>query len=351
MDLEAILLKRLKEAEVKLKGVRQFRIEDIFDRAGYLYPWSFHITNYPREIPLVAFNPAALKISEEEVVIFPRLVFDCYMYSSSIGLTEKVSLRVLLEGSVKKPINTKIILWPKYSWDLNGCEDARVHKSNEEVLLLYTAYGFHKANKGDLVKKPYLAIAIFEKDWKITRRGLFRIVKDGQEFIPDSLKSCAIIDVRGHDMMLLARPEVKGIRCCWQARASLEDLTIDFNSLAPILIKEPFEEHVGWSTNTVKLSSNEYLVGWHAMVTTNLAYYNGLAIVSDEGELLALSDYLLAPRGIHEEYGDRSQVIYGTGLVRYKEFLIWTGGISDYSIGIFVTELDRALEKLRWIKG
>ena len=351
MDLSDILFKRLKEAEAKLRGRRRLEVEDIFNRVGYLYPWDFRVTNYPRRTPLVAFNPAALKVSEREVVIFPRLIFDYYMYLSSIGATEEVLLDDLLEGAFKRPLDTRIILWPKYSWDLNGCEDARAHKLNGEVLLLYTAYGLHRVSEVDFVKKPLLALAELGENWSVKRRGLFKIVKGNQEFVPESLKSSAIVKVEGNEMTLLARPEVKGIRCCWRAMASFEDLTIDFDSLTPIIVREPFEGHVGWSTNVVKLSKNEYLVGWHGMVLTNLAYYNGLAIVDDKGELLALSNYLLTPRGLREEYGDRSQVIYGTGLLKYKEFIVWVGGVSDYCTGIFVTELNKALEKLKWLKG
>lgn len=351
MNLGDILFKRLKEAEVKLRGKRKLKVEDVFKRVGYLYPWDFHVTNYPKKTPLAAFNSATLEVSGSEVVIFPRLIFDYYMYSSSIGVTEKISLNDLLEGVYKKPLDTRILLWPKYSWDLNGCEDARTYKLNDRVLLLYTAYGFHRVSEVDFIKKPLLALAELEENWCVKRRGLFKIVKDEQEFVPESFKSSAIVEVEDDEMTLLARPEIRGIKCCWRAKASLKDLTINFDSLTPVLVRERFEGHVGWSTNVVKLSKNEYLVGWHGMVIANLAYYNGLAIVDDQGELLALSNYLLAPRGLQEEYGDRSQVIYGTGLVKYKEFVVWIGGVSDYCTGVFVTELSNVLEKMKWFKG
>jgi len=351
MELGDILFKRLREAEARLRGRRKLEVDDIFKRVGYLYPWDFHVTNYPRKMPMVAFNPAALEVDRGRAVMFPRLIFDYYMYSSSIGVTEKILLDDLLEGKFKRPLSTRIILWPKYNWDLNGCEDARVHRLNDEVLLLYTAYGFHRVGEANFIRKPLLALAVLGKDWNVKRRGLFKIVKGGQEFIPESFKSSAIVKVEGDEMTLLTRPEIRGIRCCWRAKGSLENLTIDFDSLTPVLVRESFEGHVGWSTNVVRLSRNEYLVGWHGMVLTNLAYYNGLAIVDDQGELLALSNYLLAPRGLQEEYGDRSQVIYGTGLIKYKEFIVWIGGVSDYCTGIFIAELNKALEKVKWFKG
>ena len=70
-----------------------------------------------------------------------------------------------------------------------------------------------------------------------------------------------------------------------------------------------------------------------------------------DGDLLAISNYLLAPRGLEESYGDRPLVIFGDGLVRHGEHLIWIGGISDYGIGIFIAELEEALGKLKRIKS
>jgi predicted GH43/DUF377 family glycosyl hydrolase len=39
--------------------------------------------------------------------------------------------------------------------------------------------------------------------------------------------------------------------------------------------------------------------------------------------------------------------MFGNGLVRYKDQLIWVGGVGDYAIGIFTTPIERVLEKLR----
>ena len=73
--------------------------------------------------------------------------------------------------------------------------------------------------------------------------------------------------------------------------------------------------------------------------------------MNDDGELLAISNYLLEPTSIEEEYGDRPRVIFGDGLIMYKDSLIWIGGVSDYAIGVYTVELDKALSKLMWLKG
>jgi len=92
------------------------------------------------------------------------------------------------------------------------------------------------------------------------------------------------------------------------------------------------------------------VAGWHAVLGEDLSYRNGVAIVDAEGNMLVLSNYVLMPRGVVEEYGDRPLVIFGNGLVRYRELVVWVGGVSDYAVGIFATSLDKLLETLRWIQ-
>jgi len=89
-----------------------------------------------------------------------------------------------------------------------------------------------------------------------------------------------------------------GIRLCWRAEADLGDLVMYEKTLKPVLPLEEWEAKVGWFTNVVKLSTNEYLVGWHGVLKEDLSCRNGLAVVDDSGELLAISNYLLAPRGL-----------------------------------------------------
>ena len=152
----------------------------------------------------------------------------------------------------------------------------------------------------------------------------------------------------GRHATMLTRPTVSDLPdLCWRAEADLAKLMIPEASLQPVLTPELWEYKVGWSTNTVQLSQDEYLVGWHGILREDFSYRNGLAIVHTEGKLQAISDYLLAPKGLSECYGDRSLAIFGNGLVVYKDYLIWIGGGSDYGIGIFITKIEEALEKLR----
>ncbi|WP_337845419.1 hypothetical protein [Thermus sp.] len=78
----------------------------------------------------------------------------------------------------------------------------------------------------------------------------------------------------------------------------------------------------------------------------DLSYRHGLARLSPEGELLGLSNYLLAPQGLYEAYGDRPLTLYGNGLLLYGEELIWVGGVGDYAMGAFSAPLEEVLRRV-----
>ncbi|MCD6369613.1 MAG: hypothetical protein J7L38_07455 [Thermoproteales archaeon] len=332
----------------KLRGVRKPLVEDIFKRVAYLGPEDFKVAGYKRTKPVAVFNPGAL-LHNDRLLLFPRMIFDYYKYVSSIGFVE-IKIDDLLDNSLETPIEARILVWPRRLWEFLGSEDPRAFYNKGSYYLLYTGKGFYLDDR-NYYRRDVLAFVEYDSSWKLLRKGYFTISEGNETFIPQSNKDSAFIKIEGDKAVLLTRPEIRGKHVCWRCVARLSDLTIDSETLEPILVYEEWELKVGWSTNTVKLSSNEYLVGWHGVILTDYAYRDGFAIVSEEGELLAVSNYLLSPQGLTEEYGDRSLVIFGDGLVKYKELLIWVGGVSDYAIGFFVAELDKVLEKMRWVRG
>lgn len=328
------------------RRLRNNRVDEIFDRCIYLFPHNFKVVNYPRE-PVASFNPAILPHRDNAAHIIPRLVFEYYSYVSSIGITEKVQTDKLLEGEIKD-LNLHVILHPTKLWEILGCEDPRVHLFHNRTLMLYTGKGITYRDE-QKVRRDVLALAELDRDFNVERKGFFKIAYDGEETVPPSNKDASFLKVEGDKATMLVRPEIDGRRICWRCEASLYDLTLDGKTLEPVMLNEPWEGKVGWSTNAVRLSSNEYLIGWHGVVLNEDSYKNGLAIVDDYGELLGISDYLLSPRNLPEMYGDKPLTIFGCGLSIYKEYLIWVGGISDYGVAVFKVELEKALEKIRKI--
>jgi len=336
---------RAERALRRRQGVRKDRIEKLFRRIGYITPDQLQVTNYPRR-PLAAFNPGAALL-DDRVLVFPRLVFDYHSYTSSVGMFE-VPVEELLEPLTGRKFPTTIVLWPQRGWEVDrGCEDPRVSLKPNGFRILYTGVG-RLEDEDRPGSQAVLAFAELDREFRLERKGFFRVLSGEGKFVPEN-KDSALIEAHGEQATVLTRPMGLGNApdMCWRAEADLGELIITMDSLQPILVPEPWEYKVGWSTNTVRLSRGEFLVGWHGMLREDFSYRNGLALVDGEGRLLAVSDYLLVPQGLVEQYGDRSLAIFGDGLLLYRDILIWIGGVSDYCIGIFVAELEDVRSRLR----
>ncbi len=355
MDVERELKRK---ASGFKKTLRKRRIQDVFQRVCYISPENIIVVNYPRSRPLAAFNPGA-SLLEDEVFIFPRLVFDYYTYNSSIGMFS-IGIKQLLENSFKRPINTKIVIWPDKAWEFgHGCEDARVCSVGEKTYILYTGskhYGSSAKSENEdsdeikkevLVKKSVQAFALWnKKKGTFEKLGYLRIKKGSEEYIPDC-KDSALLGEKNGTVSILFRPSVEGFMGCWKGEMDSSDLFINIDSTGVVMGPEEWESKIGWSTNAVELENGKFLVGWHGVMKDDFSYANGLALVNAEGELLKVSDYLLAPKGLVEYYGDRGGVIFGDGLILYEDLVIWIGGVSDYCIGVFVAKLEKILKNMR----
>jgi len=342
-----LLLDKTHFALKKLRNFREPKIEDVFKLGRYyLGPEDFEITNYLRKHAWSAFNPGSVKINDT-VYIFPRLIFDYYAYVSSVGVCS-LNINGLVNGNIKKPLRTKVILWPREVWEQLGCEDPRVFAQNGMFYILYCGRGYYRIENGNVIKNDALALAVLDANWNVLKRGFFHVSKGEEKHVPSNRDS-AFLKITGHTASLVTRPVVNGIKVCWRAVADIEEFTMNEKDLQPVFAPEKWESHIGWSTNAVELSSNEYLVGWHGVSKSDFAYRNGLALVDENGDLLAISNYVLSPSGLNEEYGDRPFTTFGNGLIVYKDLLIWIGGLSDCFVGIFVAELQKAIDKLRWI--
>lgn len=346
MPLEDALGERARRELGGLRRVRRPDTVDVFRRVAYIFPGDLRVAGYPRG-PVAAFNPGAV-VSGGRVLVFPRMVFDYYGYVSSIGLFQ-LDLEGLLSGAVEKPLEARLVLWPRELWEFKGCEDARAFCAGGRVLLLYTGYGYHPVGER-LELKWVQGLAVLGEGLTPVSRRFFRI-RGGDEVVAPRMKDSAFLEVKGARASMLLRPSLGEVEVCWSGWADLGEAIIDAESMRVALAPEDWEFKVGWSTNAVPLSSNEVLVGWHGVLKSDYSYREGLAVVSPEGDLLAVSDYLLAPRGLVEEYGDRPLVVFGCGLLLHRDQLVWIGGVSDYAVGVFAADLDRALERLHWLSG
>jgi predicted GH43/DUF377 family glycosyl hydrolase len=303
------------------------------------------LSNHPIRRPVAVFNPGAL-LKGRKLYIFPRIVLGYFWYSSAIGVFE-VDVEDALEGSIEGPLDTRIIIHPSEPWDLNGCEDPRVSvRGDGGYYVLYTGVA---PGMGKIHARARQAVAFIDDGFRLESKGVLRIREEGGVHEIDWWKDSAVVSENGRRVVLLTRPTIRSIEINWRAEAEPREAVVDLESMEPVMGVEEWELKVGWSTNTVRIGSNEYLVGWHG-VGRDLIYREGLAVVDGEGRLLGVTDYLLAPASIEELFGDRPGVIFGDGFIIYGEKLLWVGGEADHMIGIYEADLNKVMEKVRWIE-
>jgi len=341
--IEGILKSKIESFISSKKSVRRDKVIDVFKRRYLIPPRMIDVVNYPRK-PVAVFNPGAL-LKDGKVYVFPRLVFDYYKYVSSIGVFE-IDLEDLLLGKLesRESIEVKIILWPQHLWEFLGCEDPRVMGNGEKIYMVYTG----KGNTDDEKKKrDVVGFAKFDGKFNLIFKEHLKICNGMETFYPKSVKDSAFVRIENDEAVILTRIHLNDHLLGWVGRCDMDKSTIIADSLKPVLAPEDWETKVGWSTNVVKISDGEYLVGWHSVLKRDLSYRNGFAIINDRGDLVSISDYMLVPTGLQEEYGDRALVIFGDGLIRYENFLIWIGGVGDYAIGVFIADFDNVIRNMR----
>ncbi|RTH98288.1 hypothetical protein CSW23_10000 [Thermus scotoductus] len=341
-DLEETLRAKAETFLAQRPGSRAEHTEDVFARRFYLSPERVEVVNHLRRKPLAVFNPGAV-YRDGVVHLFVRLIFDYYGYASSVGYVA-LPLEDLLAGQLPDPLSVEIVLYPTEVWEASrGCEDPRAHAWGAGFLLFYTGVG--KLGEARLTDHkdvffPALALAEFDPDLKLRRKGLVRIGPAGKSLL---LPAKGATLLQGNAVLL--RPSLPGVPDMgWRGRLDWNHLSID--QLEPILAPESFEFKVGWSTNAYPLGDGTYLVAYHGILRRDLSYRHGFALLSGDGELLALSSYLLAPQGLVETYGDRPFTLYGNGLFLHGDELVFVGGVGDYAVGVFTAPWQEVLVRL-----
>ncbi len=342
---------KVEKRKKAIQGLRSRRVKEVFERVAWIPPHSIVVSNLALRHPSAVFNPGVV-YEGGTFKVFPRLITGYFWYSSAVGVFS-LSESLVSDGGAPRvlegPFEARIVVHPSEVWDIAGCEDPRVDKVGDKYLVLYTGVSPKWDKVHGLAVQGYVFL---DEDFNIVGgKRYFRLegFRGGEGIY--WWKDSAVLDIRGAKAHVLTRPSIEDIEIAWRAVVDLDTGAIDPESMEPILGTEPWERKIGWSTNAVRLSSNEYLVGWHGVDRESHAYLEGVAVVSREGELLGVSDYLIEPRDLNEMMGDRPAVIFGCGLARVGDQLYWFGGAADTIIGIYRAPLDDVLETIRWVRG
>jgi len=329
----------------RLTGLREPRTIDVFERRSTIWPQDIVVPELGDRNPYAAFNPGAV-LDGGYVEVFPRLITGYFWYTSVIGYF-RVRLSELLEGVYEKPVRAKIVIHPSNRLDLAGCEDPRVDKIEDKYYVLYTALEplADRVHAVNAVSRQ--GLAILSNDLVVEEKHVIRIIdRSGSAIELPEVKDAALLH-GGERLSILIRPDIRGVKACWSA--PLRGYNVAAEEMKPLLLPEPWEHKVGCSTNAVEIGKREYLVAWHG-VGLDMVYRTGFAVVSDEGELLAITrHYLLEPRTVQEYSGERPGVVFGCGLLRKGDMLVFVGGVADTAIGVYTAELDKVLEHMVWL--
>ena len=344
------LRRRVEESRKALRGLREPREETVFRALAYIPPDDVVVEGHPLRRVVSIFNPGAV-LRGRELLVFPRIIPGYYWYVSAIGFFS-IDIEKLLSEGIERPLRVRIAVAPSEHWDLGGCEDARAHELPDgSIALLYSGIKPSWTKFHIYGGTALQSLAVLDKDCgRVLRKGFLKIVAGGSEYIASEWRDSAFIENLGSSIYsFLTRIRISDIAVCWRCVLDLESLSIDLDTLRPNLVNEDWEYKVGWSTNAVKIDSDAYLVGWHGVGLDNV-YRNGLAVVDRDGELAGVTNYVLSPRYPIEYYGDRPGVIFGCGLVKYRDLVLWIGGAADHMLAIYVAEEKDVMERVRWIK-
>ena len=304
-------------------------MENIFRLETLLVGKQFKMLNYP-ETPLNAFNPAAYLNDQKKLVILPRLVFDIRFYVSSIGLCEPIAFDSLKDiGEIK----TKLIKYPTVHNEKNGVEDPRITEDGKKILTV----GLGKLDNG--AHTTQVSMNTFNGK---------QIIKTKPFLYQDTELQTGRDAVLVNDHVLLFRPEAERLRT-FKAFYTEDGKNIIISSKGITVLKEldnrRLEKKRGLSTNVVRLTTGEYIVGWHSVFGEKMEYKEGFILIDDEGEVKGISKPILETTGTLR-YGARPYTLFGCGLVLHKDRLYWIGGVGDSWIGIFSADLSDVLGEI-----
>jgi len=134
--------------------------------------------------------------------------------------------------------------------------------------------------------------------------------------------------------------------------APRQDNVVPFDELEPVpdLLPQEREKKVGGNVS-VKISSNEYLLIYHAVEEYFGGYYTYAALFSEDGEYLGSTVEPIIPVSPDMYPGCRPTTIFVCGVVKVGDELIISAGKDDEIIVLYECEVDDIVERMRFVKG
>jgi len=337
-DVERDLLDKVSKAEAMRKLRRSKRERNILRMRAYIIPKNVNLVSragIPIQLSIVA-NSAIAKANSRRALILLRVASIGSQFSRTfIALAEEDVHQLVDEVKINaEPILNTILPY-------ESVEDPRIDpedlSSIYHVRLLFTP------------EAPYTLTfaARLGSDKKPEKLEVVSFVKDDSAFILRDYRDTFPLNRR----MMVVRPFIGEAKIWGIFIGPREGNVVEFKELEPIpdLLPDIDERKTGGNC-AVKISSNEYMLIFHA-VDRHGIYYHYAALFNDMGELLGMSTEPIISPSIGVYSGLRPSTVFACGAMLYDDKLLVSAGRDDEITIIFEGNLEEVLQSLTFLRG
>ena len=325
-EVESYLLEKYRDSVRRVKGLARKRGKGIGRVVGYASPLDVEVvTQLGARTPVVSACNPALEVVRERLNVYIRIStsrFDrSFVARATLDLKE-IYGRVRLRADVLLPGIAPY----------ESVEDPRVGFGDGYIYHVRAFYRYEESRvytfraKGSTLEAVLFSLA-----------GETFPLRDYRDTFPLS-----------RDVMVF-RPYIKEEEFGFIALAPYEDSVVDLGEVVVPPLLQPMEGDVKTGGNaSLRLSSNEYLLLYHAVDEHGVYYVYG-ALLDPQGEVLSWTrEPLLAPTpGLYS--GRRPSTVFPCGAVKLGDKIVISAGVDD-EITVFYevdeTDLWRLLEAL-----
>ncbi len=350
-EVEWILEKKVAEARRARPKVERRNVDrgDVFDIRAYILAPDIEVQSRSGiHIPLRIVCNSAIAVRGSDLEIYLRLgslacpPLGCWNCRTFLGYT-----RIPIEdarGRLK--VKAKTILYPLLSMEC--VEDPRVDPDDPSILIhIRGHYRYWPLMDMRVYVLTFYSEVRSDGDVEWMEPIVFR-TRDGDTFLFRDYRDTFPLNQK----YMVTRPWIEHLGTGAMFVAPRDRNVVVFEELTTYPEFVPKEDEIKTGGNcSVKISSNEYLVLWHSVDRYFGCYYTYAAIFSSDGELLGVSpEPVISPRPA-DYTGTRPSTVFVNGAVLYKGKLIVSAGKDDELLLILEADLDKVVEKIRFVKG
>ncbi|RLE58005.1 MAG: hypothetical protein DRJ40_02030 [Thermoprotei archaeon] len=345
----------------KVNELRKPTVRDLGKRLSVLSPENITLENYPKKVPVAAFNTTFLA-RNKTLHLYTRVVLGYFRYVSAIAHLELKLDDVYCGDLIGKKYSAQLVLAPDLEIDLWGCEDPRIQNLGEYLAITYVGRSAARLYVSDVVEGTVPVVAL-SKDGYCWRKVSYLTLPKSLRHHLTGVRDTVVLDTGSEEIFILHVPHFLNFpQCLWVGEVHRDDLleNLKRSDVSEVMIRNnyvlmipaTFEEALGWDTAPIKISDDEYLILAHA-VNVDQVYRVFALLLRYEGGKLTISGitphYIMEPRTPYEKYGDRPYVVFPCGAQRYGDRLLITYGASDSFIGFAEIEIDELLSEVKEI--